>query len=211
MAILRNIRRRFTLPNHSERSSAQETCRNASPRRHSAPASVSRSIFRKLRRIPSHPKGPIPWSITEICYQYMVDTYHCADQTPMSAKFDQPPLRDFIEKVLHASGASHIAVASAIVLLDRFRSELPESLDGLQFSGHLLFISAFMLAVQQMACNRGGGEKVFDHEFWSRASGYPPINIARLRDQIYDKLDGNVFVAPESEPILRLLLPALPD
>ncbi|KIM46679.1 hypothetical protein M413DRAFT_7456 [Hebeloma cylindrosporum] len=159
------------------------------------------TFSRRLAKHRSFRKVP-PKTATQICYKYLVDAFNCPDVTLTSLQNKQPPLEYFIENIVHYSEASDRYVAGTIVLLDRLREQLPHSLHGLMFSGHLLFLSTFMIVMQQ-DCKAGA--QPFNDEFWSKISGYDVRTVRRFQKRTFTKLDGNVLVLAQDEPILDSL------
>jgi hypothetical protein len=143
-----------------------------------------------------------PKTATQVCYNYLVYAFNCPDVTITSLQNRQPPLRDFIESTVRSSEASDSYVAGSIVILDRLREQLPHSLHGLMFSGHLLFFSAFMIVMQQDCKD---GVRAFTDEFWCGVSGYNMRDVRRFKQWMYKKLDGNVSVLVQDEPVLESL------
>jgi len=165
------------------------------------PSLVAARFITFTRRFSKDRKAP-PKTPSRICYKYLADAFNCPDVTLTSLQNKQPPLEFFIERIVHYSEAPDRYIAGTIILLDRLRGHLPHSLHGLMFSGHLLFLSAFMIVMQQ-DCK--AGDRAFNNEFWSKISGYNEKQVRIYQKRMYKKLDGNVLVLAQDEPILDSL------
>jgi hypothetical protein len=200
---LQNIKRHFTssdLPRATPSLDGKYQPKKSEQRPSLAPARFI-TFTRRFSKDRAFRKAA-PKTATQICYKYLADAFNCPDVTLTSLQNKQPPLEYFIENVVHYSEASDRYVAGTIVLLDRLRGQLPHSLHGLMFSGHLLFLSAFMIVIQQ-DCKPG--VQPFTNEFWSKISGYNVKEVRRFQKRMYKKLDGNVLVLAQDEPILDSL------
>ena len=49
------------------------------------------------------------------------------------------------------------------------------------------------------------GDRAFNNEFWSKISGYNEKQVRIYQKRMYRKLDGNVLVLAQEEPILDSL------
>ncbi|KAF5309073.1 hypothetical protein D9611_014923 [Ephemerocybe angulata] len=88
--------------------------------------------------------------IARLCANYLVQNFHSKEETSSSKRLGQPKLSVFIAQMIYLAGAPYNTVIAALILLQRFRAKLPATSDGsFGFSGHMLWLGAFVIACSQ--------------------------------------------------------------
>lgn len=135
--------------------------------------------------------------IAELCTSYLVKTFGCSEESDTSRFLRQPRLPIFIAKLVYRTDVPNSVVSATLILLQRFHARLPANFPG--FSGHRLFLAAFIIAAQEFCeCNIGSVSeaKTRSARYWSELSQFPERDIDDFHGQLFDELEGNVTVYP---------------
>lgn len=159
-------------------------------------------IKKPLPNIPSeyeHAQDPFFGlrDIAELCTSYLVKSFGCSEESDTSRFLRQPCLPIFISKLVYRTDVPNSVVSATLILLQRFHAHLPANFPG--FSGHRLFLAAFIIAAQEFCeCDIGSVSeaKTRSARYWSELSQFPERDIDDIHGQLFDELEGNVTVYP---------------
>ncbi|KAF6764158.1 hypothetical protein DFP72DRAFT_1129577 [Ephemerocybe angulata] len=119
--------------------------------------------------------------------------FHSKEETSSSKRLGQPKLSVFIAQMIYLAGAS------------RFRAKLPATSDGsFGFSGHMLWLGAFVIACSQDSMLHFVPE-AHSAAYWSEMTLYSEREVDEVYRELWSELDGNVTVFPSYASALEKL------
>lgn len=143
--------------------------------------------------------------IARLCANYLVQNFHSKEETSSSKRLGQPKLSVFIAQMIYLAGAPYNTVIAALILLQRFRAKLPATSDGsFGFSGHMLWLGAFVIACSQDSMLHFVPE-ARSAAYWSEMTLYGEREVDEVYRELWSELDGNVTVFPSYASALEKL------
>ncbi|TFK20894.1 hypothetical protein FA15DRAFT_574254, partial [Coprinopsis marcescibilis] len=142
--------------------------------------------------------------LANLCSTYLIKAFRCQEQTAKSVALRQPKLPIFIAQVIHITGAPLKVVMAALILLQRFRTLLPEDSHE-SYSGHSLFMGGLMLACSDPHLQAMVSGNARSAAYWNEISLFSETELDDIFNNLYEELDGNIVVFPSYAAALEKL------
>ncbi|RXW19253.1 hypothetical protein EST38_g6591 [Candolleomyces aberdarensis] len=139
-----------------------------------------------------------------LCTGYLIKTFNCREESEATRRLQQPTLSVFIAQLIYLTDAPNNTVISALILLQRFRAKLPSNSTSFGFSGHLLWLGAFIIACNEDSL-RGAIKNARSAAYWSELTLFSEREVDEIYQELWNELDGNVTVFPSYASALEKL------
>ncbi|TEB34075.1 hypothetical protein FA13DRAFT_65083 [Coprinellus micaceus] len=145
--------------------------------------------------------------IAKLASGHIIKTFHAQEETNNTRSRGQPKLSIFVAQLIYLTAAPYNAVIASLILLQRFKAKLSaahSNTECLAFSGHMLWLGAFMIACNEDSM-RGVVPNAGSAAYWSELSLFTEREVDEVYRELWNELDGNVTVFPSYASALEKL------